>query len=116
MIVVIAGPRQSGSTLLFNLVRFILEENDKISSIFSQWFDCVLTQDELIKKDSAKHHIYKIHGFDENFFKTIVCNNSIIKSSNVKIFIPLRDIRDCFSSYRTRFIINNKNDIKKFFG
>jgi hypothetical protein len=76
-IISVVGPTQSGSTLLFNLLRFILEKDYIIDS-------CWISDFKLKKFNrQCDYLIVKAHGYDE-----------YLKNSSQYIFLPVRDVRD----------------------
>ena len=87
MIVSVVGPRQSGSTLLFNLARLILATKDK--SYDTCW---IQTYNMGMYNKEADYLIVKCHDF----------NVKLLESSTI-ILLPLRDVRDCAVSYHKRF-------------
>lgn len=94
IIISVVGTTQSGSTLLFNLCRFMCEELKKT-------FDSCWIRE--FKKGNYKkdvdYLIVKAHGYDD----------SLRKRSDY-IFLPVRDVRDCaISAFNRGFI---QRDIK----
>jgi hypothetical protein len=104
-IILVCGPEQTGSTLLFNLLNFILKK-DYITD--SCWFEDYLN--ESYNKD-CDYLILKIHEYDEH----------IEKISDYK-FLTLRDFRDSLISKLRRLGIKtpvykkNKKYNLKFIG
>ncbi len=96
MIISIVGPRQSGSTLLFNLVQIILKFAGN-KDVYSAWYH--KRNEDLVK--NAHTVIYKVHGFTPE----------LLNISDV-ILLPIRDVRDCISSAKKRWP-NEMNTIDK---
>ena len=103
----IVGTHQSGSTLLFNLVRMIYEKNGK--KVYSSW---ALSPEEM-NEIGHKYDIIlcKIHDTNKNYLK----NYDII-------LLPIRNILDSAISAgvrvrntSTNFYINNCNDNIRLF-
>lgn len=86
-VILIAGPSQSGSTLLFNMVRILLE--DQGYSVDSCWHS-LYTKGEFDKH--LDYLIVKCHFYDE----------ALHKASDA-IFLPLRDFRDSAVSCHKRY-------------
>jgi len=77
--IVIAGMSQSGSTLLFNLIRQIYLQSGV--SVYSAWFS------DYHNKRKEKAHILKIHSF----------NPHVLEWADL-VFTTRRDLRDCVAS------------------
>lgn len=87
MIVAVVGPRQSGSTLLFNLVRWILASQ----GITHDACGIQAYKMGLYSKD-VECLIVKSHNFDQE----------LLDASSV-VLLPIRDFRDCAISFHQRF-------------
>lgn len=86
-IISIVGPKQTGSTMLFNMIRLcLLNVGFKVDSCF------VTNYEANDYNASVDYLIVKCHEFSEILFK-----NSFI------IFLPIRDVRDCAVSWQKRF-------------
>ena len=86
MIISVVGPMQSGSTLLFNLLRIISTFAGK--NTYSSWY----FKRQKNMEEKCDYAIYKIHEYSDN----------LVKHSDL-IFLPIRDIRDCVSSAKKRW-------------
>lgn len=75
-IISVVGPTQSGSTLIFNLLRFLYQKENTVSS-------CWVSEYKKGSFDPCDVLIVKCHGFQE-----------ILKNDSDEIFLPLRDLRD----------------------
>ncbi len=98
-ILLVAGPSQSGSTLLFNMLRILLQMSKH--KVDSCWYTLYK---EGIYDENADYLIVKCHYFDEE-----LCNDSSY------IFLPLRDFRDSALSTNKRYNnLNNEMDFENF--
>ncbi|MBA43118.1 MAG: hypothetical protein CMF62_03800 [Magnetococcales bacterium] len=93
-IISVVGPTQSGSTLLFNLIRFILQNFYVIDSCWVESFK----KGEYDK--NCEYLIVKAHGYDQE-----------LKNKSDLIFLPIRDFRDSAISHAKRF--GNNSDVYK---
>ena len=98
-VILIAGPSQSGSTLLFNMVRILLE-------------------DEGYTVDSCWHSLYTKGEFDKNIDYLIVkCHfyDEALHRASDMVFLPLRDFRDSAVSCHKRYSnLNTQDDYVSF--
>lgn len=87
-IISITGPTQSGSTMLFNLVRLcIIRMGYSVDSCF------IVNYYAGDYNKTVDYLIIKCHSFDDR----------ILKDSS-KILLPIRDVRDCAVSWKKRFL------------
>lgn len=90
MIISIVGPSQSGSTLVYNLIRLFYEKKGfKVISKFIYGKD-INSLKKIINKNEI--HIYKIHNYCEQ-----------LKKVSNKIILTIRDLRDTVSSALKRY-------------
>lgn len=83
-VISVVGPTQSGSTMLFNLLRFIYMDTYKVDSCWVA---------DYIKGNYSECDILivKCHAFRE-----------ILQKDSDEIFLPIRDLRDCVISTAKR--------------
>lgn len=87
IVIAIVGPTQSGSTMLFNLVQFILDYHSKTYDTL--WIANYNHETYVIATDYV---IIKAHEYDD-----------MLKNIASIIILPLRDPRDCYISHNIRF-------------
>jgi hypothetical protein len=97
-VILIVGPSQSGSTLLFNMVRILLEDEGHV--VDSCWHS-LYTRGEYDKR--VDYLIVKCHFYEE----------ALHKASDI-VFLPLRDFRDSAVSCQKRY--NNLNTPDEYIG
>lgn len=98
-LILVAGPSQSGSTLLFNMIRLILEQaGHRVDS-------CWHTQHAAGKFDKeAEYVVVKCHFYDHD-----------LASASSAVFLPVRDFRDSAVSCNRRYAsLNTPEDYKAF--
>lgn len=97
-VVAVVGPRQSGSTLFFNLIRLILASSNH--TVDACWIDLYKKG---LYKSNVDYLIVKCHDFDEG-----------LNNATSLILLPLRDFRDSAVSFHKRF--NNLKTIRDIIG
>lgn len=91
-IISVVGTTQSGSTMVFNLIRIcLINAGFKVDSCF------ITNYEENDYNKSADYLIIKCHEYSEKLFEI-----------SSQIFLPVRDVRDCVISWKHRYSRNEK--------